>query len=204
MCCTLVGMVTVRLAHGDDLARLPDIERAAGEVFRSLGMDAVADDEPPTLEELGGYQRAGRVIVGEDDGRIVGYLLLDLIADAAHIEQVSVHPDVARRRLGSQLIDAAERWAREQGVSSLTLTCYQHVSWNGPYYARLGFHVVPEAEQPLELRVVRRAETARGLDAWPRVVMRRPITSARPDIWPADRTPGVGAGRGASITDPPR
>jgi hypothetical protein len=69
-------MVTVRLAHEDDLARLPGIERAAGEVFRSLGMDAVADDELPTVEELGRYQQAGRVIVGDDNGRVVAYLLL--------------------------------------------------------------------------------------------------------------------------------
>jgi N-acetylglutamate synthase-like GNAT family acetyltransferase len=168
-------MVTARFAREDDLARLPVIEHAAGEVFRSLGMDAVADDEVPTVEELGRYQQAGRLIVADDDGRVVAYLLLEVLATAAHVEQVSVHPDAARRGIGSQLINAAEKWAREQGLTSLTLTSYQYVPWNAPYYARLGFHVVADIEQPPELRAVRHAETARGLDAWPRVVMRRPI-----------------------------
>lgn len=66
--------------------------------------------------------------------------------------------------------------AGERGLSSLTLTTYQRVPWNGPYCRRLGFQVVPDAEQPPGLRAVRQVEMARGLDAWPRVAMRRPIT----------------------------
>jgi hypothetical protein len=72
------------------------------------------------------------------------------------------------------LIDVAAQWARERGLSSLTLTSYEQVPWNPPYYGRLGFEVVPETEQSPELRAGRRSEIARGLDAWPRVVMRRP------------------------------
>ena len=178
-CGSLVGMaVIVRHARKDDLAELPVIERAAGEIFRSVNMDAVADDELPTVEELGRYQEAGRLLVADDGGRVVAYLLLEVIAGAVHVEQVSVHPDATRRGIGSMLIDVAERWGREHGLSSLTLTTYQHVPWNGPYYRRLGFQVVPDDEQPSALRAVRQAETARGLDAWPRVVMRRPIPHA--------------------------
>ncbi len=167
--------VTVRAAREGDLAALPVIERAAGEMFRSLGMDTVADGDVPTIEELDRYRQAGGLIVAEDDGRVVGYVLLEVLAGAVHVEQVSVHPDAARRRIGSRLLDAAERWAREQGLTSLTLTSYQDVPWNAPYYAQLGFRVVPGIEQPSELRAVRQAEAARGLDAWPRVVMRRSI-----------------------------
>jgi len=39
-------------ASASDLETLRKIEVAAGEAFRNLGMDAVADNEPPTITAL--------------------------------------------------------------------------------------------------------------------------------------------------------
>lgn len=166
----------IRLANADDLHLLPAIERAAGELFRPLGMDAIADDKPPTLESLRTYQQAGRAFVGDDEGRVVAYLVLEVIAETAHIEQVTVHPEFSHRRIGRDLIDTAAGWAVDHGLASLTLTTYLHVPWNAPYYARLGFTIVPDFEQPPEMQAVCRTERERGLDAWPRVAMQRMIT----------------------------
>ncbi len=105
----------------------------------------------------------------------VAYLLLDMVDGAAHIEQVSVHPSHARRGLGRELIDAAAEWAAEQGLDALTLTTFAEVPWNAPYYARLGFTVVTDEQAGPELLDVRRHERDRGLDAWPRVSMRRSV-----------------------------
>mgnify|MGYP001049867733 CR=1 FL=1 len=171
-------MVQIRLAGACDLTGLPAMELATGDLFRALGMDAVADDNPPTTEDLARYQRAGRLLVADDGGRGGGYLLIDVLPGAAHIEQVTVHPNHARRRIGRDLIDAAEHWARRRGLTWLTLTSYRDVPWNAPYYARLGFDVLDQDELSPELRAVRQAEAARGLDAWPRVTMRRQIGSA--------------------------
>jgi N-acetylglutamate synthase-like GNAT family acetyltransferase len=171
-------VVEIRPANVDDLHLLPAIERAAGELFRPLGMDAVADDAPPTMTSLRTYQQAGRAFVADDDGRVVAYLLLEVIAEAAHIEQVTVHPDAAHRRIGRSLIETAEVWAVDHGLASLTLTTYLHVPWNAPYYTRLGFTIVPDGEQPRELQTLRRSERERGLDAWPRVAMHRPVASS--------------------------
>ncbi len=73
-------VLTIRFARGDDWLTLPEIERHAGEAFRALGMDAVADDDPLSVERLADYQQAGRAWVAEDAGRVVGYLLLDVVA----------------------------------------------------------------------------------------------------------------------------
>lgn len=169
----LTTMVEIRHASADDIVLLPSIERAAGEAFRQLGMDAVADDEPASLDDLRHCQQAGRLFVADDEGRVVAYLMLEVTDRSAHIEQVTVHPDAAHRRIGSALIDAAERWAGEHGLTRLTLTTFQHVPWNAPYYASLGFDPIPESEQTPELRAIHDAETARGLDAWTRIAMRR-------------------------------
>lgn len=87
---------------------LPDIERSAGQVFRDIGMAAIADDDPLPVAILMSYQDAGRVLVAAEGRVPVAYLLLDVVDGNAHIEQVSVLPDHARRGLGSALIDAAE------------------------------------------------------------------------------------------------
>lgn len=74
----------IRPVTAAELPALQNIERAAGEPFRSLGMAAIADDEPPTIEELDGYRRAGHAWVAVDDDAEdspVAYLIAYLVAD---------------------------------------------------------------------------------------------------------------------------
>lgn len=165
----------MRLARMDELELLREIESAADQAFRTIGMDLVAESDPAPLASLQDYQHAGRAFVHtEDAGLPVAFLLLGLLDGSAHIEQVSVHPTYARQGRGRDLIDAAEAWAEaEKGLHSLTLTTYANVPWNAPYYARLGFDVVPPPAWSPGIRALREREAAIGLDAWPRIVMAR-------------------------------
>ncbi|MGW4870633.1 GNAT family N-acetyltransferase [Streptomyces chartreusis] len=164
----------IRPVTSDELPVLQDIERAAGAPFRDLGMAAVADDEPPTPEVLERYRRAGRAWAAHDgDGPPVAYLICEPVDGALHIEQVSVHPDAARRGVGRALLEYAADRAREEGLAGLTLTTFTEVPWNAPYYARLGFRTLEEAELTPGLRKIRAHEAELGLDRWPRVCMRR-------------------------------
>lgn len=165
------GVPAIRLARSEDLQVLRAIERRAGRAFRSLGMNAVADDEPLSVPRLAGYQSAGLAWVAEVNGHVVGYLLLDRMPETAHIEQVSVDPAHARRGIGALLIETASAWARHHNLRALTLTSFELVPWNAPYYARLGFVVLGDADLSPELREVRRVEADHGLDTWPRVAM---------------------------------
>ena len=170
----------IRAARLDELARLIAIELAAGEQFRSLGMDRVADDDPGSPEELAPYAEMGRAFVAADaTDQPIGYLIVDVIDSAAHIEQVSVHPRHARQGIGRALIEEATRWARRQDLDCVTLTTFVDVPWNGPYYERLGFrYLTPEEETPA-LRSIREHERALGLDAWPRACMRLSLEDKR-------------------------
>ncbi|WP_432075928.1 GNAT family N-acetyltransferase [Streptomyces wuyuanensis] len=166
----------IRPAEPFELPLLQDIERAAGEPFRTLGMTAVADDDPPPLGELERYRKAGGLwVTGTEYGRPVAYLLTEPVDGAAHIEQLSVHPDFARRGLGRELIDHLAALATAGGRCALTLTTFTEVPWNAPYYARLGFRALDEDELTEGLRNIRRTEAAHGLDRWPRTCMRRPL-----------------------------
>ncbi|MFI5722155.1 GNAT family N-acetyltransferase [Streptomyces cyaneofuscatus] len=175
----------IRSARRSDLRLLQDIERAAGEPFRTLGMHSVADDDPPPLDLLESYRRAGRCWVATDPlsatgDRPLGYVIADPVDGALHIEQISVHPVAARRGIGRTLIDRLAALAPGQGLTALTLTTFSDVPWNAPYYARIGFRVLHERELTDGLRTIRGEEAQHGLDRWPRVCMRRDLLPAQP------------------------
>ena len=166
----------IRAATVAELPLLPGIGRAAGLAFRGIGMPEIADDEPPGLDELAAYQRAGRawVTVGQN-GRLVACLLADLVDGSMHVEQVSVHPDCAHRGVGRSLLQHAAVRAALAGLPALTLITFSQVPWNAPYYERCGFRRLGEAELTPGLREIRRREAGHGLDRWPRVGMRREL-----------------------------
>jgi GNAT superfamily N-acetyltransferase len=166
----------IRAATTEDLIVLQDIERAAGAPFAEIGMTAVADDEPPSMATLREFQRAGRAWVWTEDDLPIGYLVAGVIDGNAHIEQVSVRPDHAGRRIGKRLIDRAARWAAAAALPAMTLTTFTEVPWNGPYYRRLGFRYLSADEETPGLVAVRAAEQAHGLDRWPRACMRAELS----------------------------
>lgn len=171
-------VVMLRAARRDDLPAIQQLERAAGAAFRDLGMSAVADDEPPSLTDLVCFQEDGRAwVITDGADRPVAYLLIEAVEGNAHVEQVSVHPDHARRGLGRTLLDTAAAWAEQHGLAALTLSTYSEVPWNAPYYQRLGFEIVADDQLSEGLRRIREHEAARGLARWPRVIMRRPVGS---------------------------
>ncbi|MFE9629765.1 GNAT family N-acetyltransferase [Streptomyces sp. NPDC006463] len=166
----------IRAARLDEMPLLQDIERAAGLCFRDIGMPEIADDEPLPLDELARYQRDGLAWVAVDGADApVAYLIADPVDGGLHVEQVSVHPDSARRGVGRSLLDhLADRAARD-GVPALTLTTFTDVPWNAPYYERCGFRPLAEGGLTPGLREIREQEARHGLDRWPRVCMRRAL-----------------------------
>jgi predicted N-acetyltransferase YhbS len=165
----------IRPAATADLPLLQDLERAAGECFRGIGMPEIADDEPLSLDELARYQRMDLAWVAAEADRPVAYLLAEPVDGALHIEQVSVHPEWSGRRIGRALIEHAADRAAADGLDSLTLTTFTEVAWNAPYYASCGFAPIAPGDLTPGLRKIREQEAAHGLDRWPRVCMRRPL-----------------------------
>lgn len=169
--------MTVRPARGDELETIRSIEVAAGASFREIGMGPVADDAPPSTVALRAALDRGGLWVIEDAGTVAGYLMDDLVDGEPHLEQISVHPDHARRGLGARLVEDLVARARAAGHRAVTLTTFAAVPWNAPYYARLGFRPLADDELGPGLTAVRRAEIARGLDRWPRTAMKRTLAS---------------------------
>jgi GNAT superfamily N-acetyltransferase len=180
--CDAFGVIIVRVSRRDDGPALQEIERLAGERFRAVGLYGVADDEPASVDELADYAAQGRGWVAVDAAdRPVGYVVVDEVDGSAHVEQVSVRPDYHVLGVGRALLDRVRVWAIETGRSAISLTTFGEVPWNRPVYEHLGFRVLAEDEIGPELRAVRDAETAHGLDPSIRVCMRLDIDADRMD-----------------------
>lgn len=166
----------IRPGRAEDSEDLRAIERSAGARFEEVGMDWVASHEPMSADELEGYARAGRswVAVGED-GRPVGYVVVEVMDGCAHIEQVSVDFEHQGNGVGRALIREVEAWAASRNLGALTLTTFSDVAWNRPLYEHLGFSVVSEEDLSPGLVAVREEESRRGLDRVARVCMRKAV-----------------------------
>ncbi len=167
--------MTVRAVRPDELERLRAIERAAGEAFRTVGMDDIAGHEPMPAAELDTYRGDGRAwVVADATDTPVAYVLADVVDGNGRVEQVSVHPDHAGHRLGAELIDHVAAWAKANGLPAVTLTTFRDVPWNAPYYLRCGFEVITDIGTELAERV--EEERTYGLDPALRVCMRRGVS----------------------------
>ncbi len=176
--------VELRSATAADVPALQKVQRDAGQRFRKVGLDKVADDEPLPVAVLRRFAAAGRawVAVDADDG-VVGYVMVSIVDGAAHIDQVSVATAHQTRGIGRMLVDRARYWAGENALVAVTLTTFVDVPWNRPLYERLGFRVLGSGEVGPELAALMEIEASNGLDPTTRVAMVAgplPEHSARP------------------------
>jgi GNAT superfamily N-acetyltransferase len=160
----------IRLARAAEAERLGPLEQAAAQRFAGVGLAQIAGGRPASSDGYLDAIAAGLIWVAERPG---GALAIAGVKDGqGYLAEVSVHPEDAGQRLGAALIDTVSGWARGESYAGLTLTTFDGVPWNRPYYQRLGFRVLAEAEIGAELAEVWRQEKTRGLDALsPRVAM---------------------------------
>jgi GNAT superfamily N-acetyltransferase len=155
----------VRPARPDDLRHIAPIEDAGGPQFREHFGAAI---HPILLSPaLDGRQRArepGFLLVAapDEDSPPVGFVHVLVLDGHAHLEQVSLLPELQGRGIGGALVRAAMAEAAAQGFDRLSLCTYRDVPWNGPFYRSLGFTEVTDLA-PYERRL-RAKERDLGLD----------------------------------------
>ncbi len=159
--------IIIRAASGSDFAATEDIERDADQLF----VDRFeAQDWPPpgTADERAAAPGFTLVAASsaEPSAPILGFVQVLEIAGQAHLEQLSVRPDMGRRGIGGQLVEAAAAEAQTRGYTALTLRTYADVPWNGPFYVQHGFiETEPITDFELSLPPI---EATLGLDAYGR------------------------------------
>ncbi|QIR29029.1 GNAT family N-acetyltransferase [Kluyvera genomosp. 3] len=164
---------TFRPTSPADISALPAIERAAAQRFALLPEFSWLAAGPVICAERHQHfvSQAMSWLALADD-RPVGFLLAEAHDASLFIVEFSLHLDWQGRGLGRRLMAYAIEQAREKGFSALTLTTFRDVPWNAPWYARMGFEIVPEALLNDALRQKLREEAAHGLAAESRCAMR--------------------------------
>jgi len=170
---TLPPGVTIRLARPSDLRHLAAVEDSGAALFlEHLGAGLAPALVSPAPSGLDRDLQPGFILVAAEQDRPVGFAHVVDLDGHAHLEQLSVLPDHARRGIGTALVRAAMEEARWAGYDDLSLCTFRDVPWNGPFYARLGFAEVDHLAA--YQRRLREHERALGLDAdGVRVVMSR-------------------------------
>lgn len=163
----------IELARENEIERLAAIERAAAGVIPAADLPAAMRDETLEPVRLVAGIREARLFVAREcaSGAPVGFALAERLGSRAHLAEIDVAPDHARRGLGRALVAAVASWARERGFPALSLTTFRHLAWNAPFYASLGFRALQAEEVDDALRAVLAREAANGLDPAKRVAM---------------------------------
>ncbi len=173
----MTNRYTVGLARPADLEALPGIEMAAATLFpeEDLPPQRVSDTTPvSTFSEA---QRQGRLWVAlDEEERPVGFALGRWVDGNVHLEEIDVAPDHGRRGLGARLVEQVLSWARATDTRAVSLTTFEHLPWNAPFYRRMGFRVLDPGEIGPELSAICAEEASQGLRR--RVAMVHPLECA--------------------------
>ena len=165
----------IRLARAEDAPAMPAIERAAGAMFDRIdGLAGIAGQHTVPIDRLRRYIAHGHCLVAVADETLVGFLVTQPFGRELHVYEFNVHPDWQGRGIGTALLHACMIDARNGGFTAITLTTFDQVPWNAPFYRRMGFRDIdPAAHQRLAGELEK--ETADGMPKGSRVALLRKI-----------------------------
>lgn len=187
----------IRPGTREDLSRLPAIEVAAGRLFPPGRIPDPNGHLPEA--DLEAAQRSGGLFVvvpvagsgavpGDSEGdelsakdrcgHPVGFAVCAVTGTALHLVELSVHPDHGRRGLGRRLLKRVIEEAAARSLEAVKLTTFSDIPWNAPFYASMGFEVVPAQALPPALAAALEHESASGLTE--RVAMRLAVAEPEP------------------------
>lgn len=164
----------IRPAEPADYLLLGDIEARADVVYEGLAdFDALDDMDGIMPANKEGLAASARVLVAAENGALLGFCYDYDLDDCAFIGQISVVPEAQGRGIGSQLLEATCAAAQRLGKRGVTLTTYDHLAWNRPYYAKRNFVVLDRQALSPQLAKEAADDALKWGKFGPRVVMGR-------------------------------
>lgn len=168
---------SIRSARPSDLPLLGPLELRAAQRFRQSAHAYACDLPPFEPQALEQAQQAGRVWVAVDERDApVGFVIAGHLSEQAYVHELDVEPSFGGLGMGRALVRRVAAWARADGRDDLLLSTFSDVPWNAPFYARIGFEVVPVSEYTNRMRALRENEAAQGMAPESRVIMRAALS----------------------------
>jgi len=156
--------IDIRRAAPKDADLLPDVERSAATLFRSLpGLEWIANSRPISAKRHRQYIHDGAVWLAEHDGITVGFISAEIVGGRMHSWELSVDASYQGNGIGRRLVQTMIDYAKAQGLEKITFTTFRDVAFNAPFYAQMGFAEVSAQDQDDWLRSILLAEAENGL-----------------------------------------
>ncbi|MNZ11685.1 putative N-acetyltransferase YvbK [compost metagenome] len=125
----------IRLASTEDLPAIDALIEAAYSPY----IARIGAKPGPMLEDYAQLVTRRQLQVLEDQGQVVGLLVLIVEAQTMLLDNIAVHPEAQGRGHGRQLIEHAEARARQLGLPRIRLYTNQAMAENLGLYQALGY-----------------------------------------------------------------
>ena len=125
----------LRPAVAGDVPALRDIAERAYSIY----LERIGRRPAPMDDDYDARVRAAQAFVADDDGVVVGLIVLIETPDHLLVENVAVDPDRQHSGIGRALLSLAETHAREHGLDRLRLYTNVAMVENIRLYTRLGY-----------------------------------------------------------------
>lgn len=126
---------SIRLAQKADRAYVEAIVEAAYRPY----LERMDRPPGPMVDDYGKRIAAGQAHVLEDDGKIVGILVLEPGDDFLLLDNIAIDPACQGRGYGKILMDFAEEEARRRTFNAIVLYTNEVMRENIAIYQRLGY-----------------------------------------------------------------
>jgi ribosomal protein S18 acetylase RimI-like enzyme len=137
-------MTTLRPATTADVEQITHLTRDAYAVYAPR----IGREPAPMTADNAALVEAGEVWVAtNDDGAVLGALVVRPVGDALFLESVAVAPAHQGEGIGGLLIAHAEELARRQGAEAVTLYTNARMTENVSLYAALGYEETGRATE---------------------------------------------------------
>ncbi|HAT87343.1 MAG TPA: N-acetyltransferase [Rhizobiales bacterium] len=167
--------VTIGPILRKDWPFLSEVELSAAQLFKDSPYPELASSAACTGDAVEQHFATGGLgwSAKTAEGALAGFIIAHRVgASDLHIDELSVGADYQGQGIGTSLLDHCIKEAKPQSFDALFLTTYSDIAWNGPFYARHGFEIIPTETQPYWLRDIVSREIAAGANTQSRIAMR--------------------------------
>jgi ribosomal protein S18 acetylase RimI-like enzyme len=130
-----VSDISLRPATAADVPRLTELVGAAYGHY----VERIGGPPRPMTDDYAEVVRDHEVVVAEDDGEIVGLVVLGVDDEGFFVDNVAVDPARQGRGVGRALLEHAEAAARDAGFDSIYLYTHERMVENLALYCRIGY-----------------------------------------------------------------
>lgn len=164
----------IRDARLMEVEQLPAIEISAAQSFRSVpALTWIATSDAMSADVHRRSIQTGTCWVAVNTVNTpVGFLTASVDHNDVHILEMSVASPWQGYGIGKALLQHLKQWALQEKLTGITLTTFQEVPWNAPFYSKMGFVILPNQALDQRLACVLDREHSHGFPKGSRCAMR--------------------------------